>query len=241
MYDTYSPTTTFNNNPLILSFLVLSVPPTAWFHFFFENDQASASTSQRKTISTSREVTTLNLAKNVTTVPTFAPVPSLPLVFCLTPSPFTLPPRSTPSLPFSLSTRSRSRSNTNNSTLATEDLPRSRTRSAPVVVPCPKRIRLSSKASLLLPVSGSFEHPSSPDDTHIPTVQLLPSSPRSQPLRTTSPFQPLTVMGVRAKVEQSVPNRPPTMGEGDVDVTMGLVHEVGKLPSTQEYSPPGHG
>ncbi|KAF9498758.1 hypothetical protein BDN71DRAFT_1503819 [Pleurotus eryngii] len=141
---------------------------------------------------------TLNLAKNVTTVPTFAPVPSLPLVFRLTPASL----------------------NTNNSTLATEDLPRSRTRSAPVVVPRPKCIRLSSKASLLLPVSGSFEHPSSPDDAHIPTVQLLPSSPCSQPLRTTSPFQPLAVMGVRAKVEQSAPNRPPTMGEGDVDASI---------------------
>ncbi|KAF9496663.1 hypothetical protein BDN71DRAFT_1430067 [Pleurotus eryngii] len=38
-----------------------------------------------------------------------------------------------------------------------------------------------------------------------------------------SPFQPFTMMGVKAKIEQSAPNWPPTMGDGDVDA--GLLWE----------------
>ncbi|KAF9492374.1 hypothetical protein BDN71DRAFT_1433262 [Pleurotus eryngii] len=35
-----------------------------------------------------------------------------------------------------------------------------------------------------------------------------------------SPFQPTFVMGVKAKIEQSVPNCPPTMDEGDINTTI---------------------
>ncbi|KAF9494826.1 hypothetical protein BDN71DRAFT_1431456 [Pleurotus eryngii] len=41
--------------------------------------------------------------------------------------------------------------------------------------------------------------------------------PRSDLLSFISPFQPLFAMGVKAIIEQSAPNRLPTMGEGDID------------------------
>ncbi|KAF9495570.1 hypothetical protein BDN71DRAFT_873162 [Pleurotus eryngii] len=54
---------------------------------------------------------------------------------------------------------------------------------------------------------------------HISTVPTrLTPKPPVYPLPL--PFQPISTMGVSAKIEQSVPNRPPTMGEGDINTAL---------------------
>ncbi|KAF4591255.1 hypothetical protein EYR40_009858 [Pleurotus pulmonarius] len=94
-------------------------------------------------------------------------------------------------------------------TTSTSQPTRIRTKSAPVRIPAAKRIRLSSHVTLVVPtpvdaVDELFQAHTTTQADHTPPVFALP-------------FQPKTVMGVRAKIEQSAPNRPPTMGEGDMD------------------------
>ncbi|KAF4597020.1 hypothetical protein EYR40_007470 [Pleurotus pulmonarius] len=104
--------------------------------------------------------------------------------------------------------------------------------STPVHVPAPKRIRLSSTATLLVPSTDDVGTSQVQFLTHtsrhgpLPIVPTAHTSRSNPPLNSSPaphfalPFQPLAAMGLRAKVEQSAPNRPPTMGEGDVDASI---------------------
>ncbi|KAF9489366.1 hypothetical protein BDN71DRAFT_1512170 [Pleurotus eryngii] len=141
----------------------------------------------------------------------FLPRPSSPI----------LSPRNLPSIPVPLSTWSHTTSNNAPaplSTTSTSQLMRIRTKSALVRIPAAKRIRLSSHVTLIVPTS--IDTVDECFQTHT-TTQTDPPPPVFA-----LPFQPKAVMGVCAKIEQSAPNRPPTMGEGDNTPAQDMVKTV---------------
>ncbi|KAG9223840.1 hypothetical protein CCMSSC00406_0007702 [Pleurotus cornucopiae] len=140
-----------------------------------------------------------------------------------------LPSRSQPSNPTALNTRSSSRKAVKRLSLPSPPqshqipknpkpaprLSRSRTTSAPGL----SAFDCIYSDSPLTPIpSESPDRFSSFSKAHISAFTYIPPNPPPCPLAT--PFENAPTMGVRAKIEQSNPTKPPTMGEGDVDASL---------------------